>query len=102
MKKRSDSILDNPLRRPSSSGAGTNPSAINLDVEKPHKGPDREDLMRFHCAHSGSACAFEARGKNEEELMAELEKHVREIHHQQLDDRARAQVRQSCRDQRAA
>jgi len=103
MKKRTDSILDNPLRTPSSSGSGTNPSAINLDVEKPHAGPDRDDLMRFHCAHGGgSACAFEARGKSEEELMVELEKHLRETHNQQLDEGTRAQIRESLQNRNAA
>ena len=103
MKKRKDSILDNPLRSPSSSGSGTNPGATSLDVERPHVGPDREDLMRFHCAHGGgSACAFEARGKSEEELMAEVEKHIREEHNQQLDDQTRARIRESCRNERAA
>ena len=103
MKKRKDSILDNPLRSPSSSGSGTNPGATSLDVERPHKGPDREDLVRFHCAHGGgSACAWEARAKSEEELMAEVEKHVREEHNQQLDDPSREQIRQSWRNQNAA
>ena len=103
MKKRTDSILNNPLRNPSSSGSGTNPSATSLDVERPHKGPDREDLMVFSCGASGdSSCAWEARAKDEDVLMTEIEKHFREKHNRELDESERTQVRRFCRSQNAA
>ena len=103
MKKRTDSILDNPLRGPSSSGSGTNPSSTTLNVEHPHKGPDEEDMIVFKCgASTDPACAWEARGKSEDELMPEIEKHFRKEHGRELDDAERVQVRRFCQSQRAA
>jgi len=103
MKKRTDSIIDNPLRTPSSSGSGTNPSSTTLNVEHPHKGPDQEDMIVFKCGASGdSACAWEARAKSEDELMPEIERHFRERHNRQLDEAERMQVRRFCQSQQAA
>lgn len=103
MKKRTDSILDNPLRNPSSSGSGTNPSSTTLEVEKAHKGPDAEDLILFRCGASADpACAWEARGKSADELMPEIEQHFRERHNRELDEAERVQVRRFCHSQRAA
>ena len=100
MKKRTQSILNNPLRYLSGNGPGTD-SSSQLSVESPEG--DVEDLMLFRCgAIGGTACAWEARAKSADQLVAEIEQHLHEAHQRELDEAERVQIRRFCQSDRAA
>ncbi len=59
------------------------------DINKP---PDQD--LRFRCADVGDKnCKWEARGRNEDDIMKQVEQHGRDAHNMQMDDSARQRVR---------
>ena len=52
--------------------------------------------LHFRCADVGDkSCKWEARGKNEKEIMDQVERHGREAHNVHMDDNMRRQVSQA-------
>jgi predicted small metal-binding protein len=54
---------------------------------------EQQDL-RFRCADVGDKnCKWEARGRNEDDIMKQVEQHGRDAHNMQMDDSTRQRVR---------
>ena len=74
------------------------------------KGPSSErntsqgnQNLSFRCSDTGqSNCNWQASGKSEDELLPKIEQHAREVHHMNMDENTRSQVRGAIRRQAAA
>jgi predicted small metal-binding protein len=50
--------------------------------------------LRFRCADVGDkSCKWEARGRNEDDIMRQVEQHGRDAHNIHMDDNMRQRVR---------
>jgi predicted small metal-binding protein len=50
--------------------------------------------LRFRCADIGDkSCNWEARGRNEDDIMRQVEQHGRDAHNMNMDDNMRRKVR---------
>ena len=102
IKKSSDSVMDNPMRTATGAGFGssTNTSATQLNTENSGKAAIEGDHdLRFRCSDvADKSCKFEARGRSEEELMPQIERHGREAHNiTSIDDNMRQRIRSNIR-----
>jgi predicted small metal-binding protein len=101
LKKRSDSVMDSPLRTPTGAGTGSSEdaSATRLSVENASREAREGRDLHFRCADVGDPqCKWEARGSSEEELMPQIERHGREAHNiNNIDGSMRNRIRTNIR-----
>ena len=101
LKKRSDAVMDSPLRTPTGAGTGSSEdsSATRLSVENASREAREGRDLHFRCADVGDPkCTWEARGHSEEELMPQIERHGREAHNiSNIDDGMRNRIRTNIR-----
>ena len=100
MKKRSDAVMDSPLRTPSGSGTGASEDASATTLRSENRSKEVGNMKTFRCADVGpKECRWETSGRNEEELMPRIERHGREAHNmQEIDDNMRKRIRSNIRD----
>jgi predicted small metal-binding protein len=81
---------------PTGGTGGVNPSA-------PTAGTETGGTRTFRCADVGNTdCRFEVSGANDEELMGQIERHGREAHGTEWDEKKRSHIRDVLRERRAA
>jgi predicted small metal-binding protein len=88
---------DSALQRSEASISGSNPTADR---------PGREGAgaeRTFRCADVGNAdCRWEAKGRTEDELMPQIDRHAREAHGMsKIDDHMRSKIKDAIRDRAA-
>jgi predicted small metal-binding protein len=101
LKKRSDAVMDSPMRTPTGSGFGSSEdsTANRLSTENASREAREGKDLRFRCSDVGDPkCSWEARGRNEEELMPQIERHGRDAHNiTNIDDNMRQRIRSNIR-----
>ncbi len=90
---------------------GTNPVTDNpnpggtqgADTTGPSTGPGPQTTKAFRCADVGfNECSWEAQGRNESELMPQIERHGREHHGlKEMTESIVARIRQAIRERAA-
>jgi predicted small metal-binding protein len=73
------------------------------------KGPSSErntgqgsQKLSFRCSDVGQGnCNWQASGNNENEVLAKVEQHAREVHHMNMDENTRSKVREAIHRQAA-
>lgn len=97
-------------RRPNFSGRGSkgfggpNPTATRPGREGGGNVRDnRAHDLTFRCADVGNAdCRWETRGRTEDELLPQIERHNVREHGREMDARARRRIHEAIRARRAA
>ena len=101
LKKRSDAVMDSPMRTPTGSGTGSseNAGATRLSVENASREAREGRDLEFHCSDVGDPkCSWKASGRSEEELMPQIEQHGRDAHNiKNIDDNMRQRIRSNIR-----